>query len=65
MIFMGKESKFVDDLVEAGALIGGMWLTLEIIKAFSKKVYKCPICQTEVIYGTQRCPTCNNQLSWC
>ncbi len=59
-----KKDDIVESLVKAGALIGGMWLTLEIIKAFSEKVYKCPICETEVKLGMPICPKCKTKMEW-
>ena len=61
---MSKKDNFWDSLFEAGALIGGVWIATEIIKALSKKVYHCPNCRNIVQEGVSPCPHCGVVLLW-
>lgn len=53
-------------LLTALAVLGGAWLSIEILKSFSKKetVYDCPVCKYAVKFGTTECPNCHSKLSW-
>lgn len=58
-----KES-FLDNLFRIMALMGGAWITVELLKIFAKKIYECPHCSGEVQERTSRCPHCGVKLGW-
>ncbi len=58
-----KES-FLDNLFRIGALMGGAWITVELIKAFSQVIYTCSHCGMEVQRGNYICPHCKVKLRW-
>ena len=58
-----KES-FLDNLFRIGALMGGAWITVELIKAFSQKVYLCPHCRKEIEERISKCSHCGVELIW-
>jgi len=60
---MQKES-FLDNLFRIMALMGGAWITGELLIIFSKKIYECPHCRGEVIEKSESCPSCNVKLKW-
>ena len=62
---MSKKRSFWENLFTAGAIIGGAWLTYEIMKGSKKKVmYKCPVCNSLIDYKVNPCPYCDSQLEW-
>ncbi|MBU1012683.1 MAG: hypothetical protein KKG99_06745 [Bacteroidetes bacterium] len=70
--FIAKEevmakNNWLDQLFTAAALIGGAWLTIELIKTFGEKkvYYSCPNCGFDKIEkGLTECPSCKVTLSW-
>jgi len=63
---MTKQNKknFLDGLLTIGAMVGGAWLSMEILKALTK-VYKCPNCGYDKIKGKEPiCPNCKVPLGW-
>lgn len=63
---MAKQDEFFDSLVKMAGLIGGAYLTVELLKMFAKKkiVYSCPRCNFDIEYGADQCPNCKTYLSW-
>ncbi|MEW6095465.1 MAG: hypothetical protein AB1567_02910 [bacterium] len=59
-----EKENFLETLFRIGGLIGGGWITLELIKAFSQKVYLCPHCRNEIQYKISKCPHCKVKLVW-
>lgn len=59
-----EKENFLETLFRIGALVGGAWITVELIKAFSKKVYSCSHCGNEIQKGVSRCPHCGVKLKW-
>lgn len=59
-----EKENFLETLFRIGALIGGGWIIVEIIKAFSQKVYRCPRCYDEIEYRIPKCPHCEVKLRW-
>lgn len=43
-------------------LVFGTWAYYEIIN--NQKTYFCPHCNTKIVEGTRRCPTCQTYLEW-
>ena len=66
IFFMSKEDNWFTTLLKIGAVIGGAWIAIETIKAFSKPktVYSCPNCNTDIEYGIKECNNCHVSLSW-
>lgn len=58
-----KES-FLETLFRIGALMGGAWLTVELIKLFSTVVYTCSHCHNEIQERISKCPHCGVKLVW-
>lgn len=58
-----KES-ILDTLHCTLALIGGDWITVMLIKSFSRTVYACPHCDKEIIPKTDHCPHYSVRLRW-
>ncbi|MFH1564160.1 MAG: zinc-ribbon domain-containing protein [Nitrospirota bacterium] len=56
----------IDSLFKWLGLIGGGWIILELIKAFSKEVevYSCSHCHNEIQEGISKCPHCGVKLVW-
>ena len=50
----------LDEVVEAGLVLGALWLGIEILKSLSRPV--CPNCKTQVAQGTTICPNCGRLL---
>ncbi|MEW6609138.1 MAG: hypothetical protein AB1414_17130 [bacterium] len=59
-----QKENFLETLFRIGALIGGAWITLELIKMISQEVYTCSHCGLEVQRGMTRCPHCQVKLKW-
>lgn len=62
---MAKD-EFGNNLLDVLAIIGGAWLTAELLKLVSKRktVYDCPVCSYDVEFGTEVCPNCKSHLVW-
>ena len=60
------KNDFLDDLITAGSIVGGVWLATEFLKAFSKKIpiYHCPRCNLEIQKDTRICPKCGFIINW-
>lgn len=63
---MAKDSNWVETLLKGAAMIGGMWLSIELIKALSKKkvMYRCPNCRSLISFRQTPCPYCDEKLRW-
>ncbi len=63
---MPKGDSIIESIFKVMALIGGAWLTIEVLKALSKKVtyYDCPKCGNDVKYGQYECDNCGTELGW-
>jgi len=63
---MANKDNWVVTLFKGMAIIGGAWLTIEILKAISKKTvfYDCPVCGTDIEWGQEQCNNCKSYLDW-
>lgn len=61
-----NKSNWLETLFKGAALIGGAWLTIELLKAFSRKVtvYSCPVCNVDITYNETPCHNCSSDLEW-
>jgi rubrerythrin len=59
-----EKENFLETLFRIGALMGGAWIGVEIIKMLGKLVYTCPNCDNVVQRGTTTCPNCKVGLAW-
>lgn len=61
-----KKEGWFDNVLKAGAVIGGAFLAVEILKAFSEpvKLYSCPNCRSDIKYGDKICENCKVDLNW-
>lgn len=60
-----EKENFLETLFKILGLIGGGWLAIELLKAFSKEVYLCPHCDYEIEEkGISQCPHCQVKLIW-
>lgn len=59
-----EKENFLETLFRIGGLIGGGWIILELIKAFSQKIYTCSHCDMEIQKGISKCPHCGVKLRW-
>ena len=60
---MSKDSG-IDDLLKAGAIIGGIGLVIGLIKLMSERRYRCPVCKNEISHEANPCPKCGTPLTW-
>ncbi len=64
-IIMSKKVTFLEGLLITAGLIGGAWMTANLIKNAKKKImYKCPVCESHIEYNVERCPYCDSKLKW-
>jgi rubrerythrin len=63
-VMVTEKENFWESLFKAGAFIGGIWLAAEIIKALSKRVYRCPNCNNVIQERANPCPYCGVSLTW-
>ncbi len=63
---MAKGDSIIGSIFKFMALLGGAWLTIEVLKAISKKVtyYDCPKCGSDIEYGQENCNVCGVGLDW-
>lgn len=54
----------IKNLLKAGAVIGGAWLAVALIKSLAERVYHCPNCNGVIEHGVRLCPHCQTQLTW-
>ncbi|MEW6620503.1 MAG: hypothetical protein AB1422_14400 [bacterium] len=60
-----EKENLIESLSKMLGLIGGGWIILELIKTFSKKVYRCPRCHGRIEErGISQCPSCGVKLRW-
>ncbi|MEK7814112.1 MAG: zinc ribbon domain-containing protein [Candidatus Desantisbacteria bacterium] len=59
-----EKENFLETLFRIGALMGGAWITLELIRAFGQEYYICPHCGIEIQRGMTNCPHCEVKLKW-
>ncbi|MBU0700210.1 hypothetical protein KKE26_02780 [bacterium] len=59
-----EKENFSEGLLKILALIGGGWIAVELIKAFSREVYRCPHCRGEIKERIDECPNCKVGLIW-
>ena len=59
-----EKEDFWESLFKAGALLGGLWLAADLIKALSNKVYRCPNCNNIIQKRANPCPHCGVSLTW-
>ncbi|MBI4723399.1 MAG: hypothetical protein HY769_10490 [Candidatus Stahlbacteria bacterium] len=62
----GKEESFWDGLLRVGAIIGGAWIGIELVKLCSRRVYRCPNpdCRGSLNYHQSPCPHCKAIIEW-
>lgn len=59
-----KSNNFLDEILTLGALVGGAWLSVEILKSLTR-VYKCPNCKQDIKKAdVAKCPHCGVPLEW-
>ena len=63
---MAKKDSLIDGILKAMAIIGGAWLTIEVLKAIGKKTvfYDCPNCGNDIEYNQYKCDVCGTKLDW-
>lgn len=66
---MKKEEKrekngFIDFLIGATAIFGGIWLISKIAEKERKYFYKCPKCSSDIEYKQDACNVCKSKLKW-
>ena len=61
---IARQDNWIETLMTALALIGGAWVTVQLIKSFGKKAYHCNRCKTTVVRATAQCPSCGAGLNW-
>ncbi len=65
-LLMARKGSWIQDLFIGMALIGGAWMTYDILKKYSKRkiMYHCPECDALIDYNIKQCPYCETGLIW-